>query len=961
MFSPLELMYFMAAGHESNKRKERENKVTTYALQGGRVAAYGLDDEIPEDAKPFATKIGGQIVNHPKPEKPPEAKPFEIDVFSRSDKHLPETKLFAEDPIGATSQEGWSQFLIQSGVDKNSDEYADFMGGLQRVGRATRMPNGSLENLQFMPSYFEGLVEKDVKPTAPVQIEPSRPFARILVQGETDGDFFYDEKGGMNTLKKRVKSLQDNNVDFDILTGSAKPMIFGDEERTQYIFSNEVNNQLMAALGVKAASESTGAFASAPLTWTADGKEQTFSPSGKSEFMYRQDMDRFIRDKVGKKFDWRTMSAGSLDTVYNHMYNDILQKESRKAGILDPQRGLILQPDLLMSVGPRAYPTFFKVGDRFDAKDNTVQGNSFYRYFYSRARNVAAEEITRLGEEMGAGEGSPIFNASFTVELNDGVAIGIPQFITEPRHADHFTKLLQWSADSGFSKNTSLSSIGNAVRSYPSVLGDPASPLAAAPSQYGLRNLAQLSMNPSANAIAGNVLRNATLAYDPTVPGYTPITKELEQVAATVMGASPQAKQIMTDEGLKIVNETIHPTFNDKLALVSVFAPKLEDKSADLDSFYRTNDFKNRVFGGKRLDDMQLEAGNSSRAALESSRLITESMSQIFIIKKDENGLVTYERTPFGQSAGEALLTLSSFVENVKAGIRVGLGTVGVDRDNPVIAGALSLFSSTEKVVTAIDSGSPDVGTMIQDQFGKFGRAKSSYYNPGQSQETFQEKEADARKKRIADLADIERKILSSDSITANAARRRYLNYVIAYSVASALQGGTGGRTISDQDVQNVLNFLSGNVSTAENEYKVLSLLRDDMMYRAQRGAALSSTNNQTVLNAMILSDLETKAGFSVEDNLRNRIEFVDGQNVSTLNPPGEDDALLSAGPRIPEAQHKEFLNGVNLFLQNDDIKDDSGAILSFSDYDDFIASDKIPQAMKNQLMILHESRVKDR
>jgi len=955
MFSPLELMYFMAAGHESNKRKERENKVTTYALQGGRVAAYGLDDEIPEDAKAFATQIGGKIINHPKPEKPPEAKPFEIDIFSRGAEYLPETEAFANDDVGATSREGWSQYFVMSGLPINSPEHVDAMAGLKRVGRGDRMPNGSIENVQFMPAYYEGLVEDNTKPTAPVQIKPSRPFARILVQGETDGDFFYDEKGGMNTLKKRVKSLQDNSVDFDILTGSAKPMIFGDKERTQYIFSDEVNNQLMTALGIKAASESTGAFASAPLTWTGDdGKEQTFIPSSKSTDEYERSMDRFIRNKVGEGFDWTTMNAGSLDTVYNHMYNDILQKESRKAGILDPQGGLMLQPDLLMRVSQYAYPTYFKVGDRFDKEGNTVTGNSFYRYFYSRARNMAADEVVRLGDAMGAGEGSPVFNASFVVDLDNGTAVGVPQFITEPRHKDSFTALLQWSANSGFSETTARSRVGNAVRSYPSVFGDPASPLAATPTQYGLRTLAQLSTNPSSNSIAGNVLRNATLAYDPAVPGYEANAKELEQVATVVMGASPQAR-LLADG--RIVNESVHPTFNDKLALVSVFSPQLEDRSADLDTFYRVNDFKNKTFKGKRFDDMQAEEAAIARSSLEASRLLTEAMSQIFIIKR-EDGVLTYERTPFGQRAGEALLTLSSFMENVKAGIRVGLGSVGVDEDNPVISGALSLFSSTEKVVTAIDAGSPDVGTMVQDQFGKFGRATSSFYNPGQSQETFQAKEAEARKKRIADIAEIQRQMVSTNSITANAARRRYLNYVIAYSVASALQGGTGGRTISDQDVQNVLNFLNGGMSTPENEFAVMSLLRDDLMYRAQRGAALSNKNNQVVLNAMILTDLETKTGFSVAENLRNRIEFVDGENVSTMNPDGDD----PAGPRIPEAQQADFLKSVNLLIRNDgNIKDDDDAVLSFSSYDDFLQSDKLPQAAKEQYMLLFETRMKDR
>ena len=288
----------------------------------------------------------------------------------------------------------------------------------------------------------------------------------------------------------------------------------------------------------------------------------------------------------------------------------------------------------------------------------------------------------------------------------------------------------------------------------------------------------------------------------------------------------------------------------------------------------------------------------------------------------------------------------------------MGLG--GVAKDNAVIAGALSLFSSTEKVVNAIDSGSPNVGTMMQDQFGQFGRATSSFYNPGQSQETFQENEATARADRIRDLAEIERDMLSSDSITANAAKRRYLNYVIAYSVASALQGGTGGRTISDQDVQNVLNFLNGGMSTPENEFKVMSQLRDDLMYRAQRGAALSSTNNQTVLNALILSDLETKAGFSVENNLRNRIEFVNAENVSTMNLRGEDDAALSAKPRIPEAQQADFLKSANLYVRNQGIlRDDDGNILTFSSFDEFMTSDKMPLVEKEQLMKAFEAKRK--
>ena len=52
------------------------------------------------------------------------------------------------------------------------------------------------------------------------------------------------------------------------------------------------------------------------------------------------------------------------------------------------------------------------------------------------------------------------------------------------------------------------------------------------------------------------------------------------------------------------------------------------------------------------------------------------------------------------------------------------------------------------------------------------------------------------------------------DEATRNAAIRRYYRYMIAYQMAAAIQGGTGGRTISDQDVDNILRALGGGDAT---------------------------------------------------------------------------------------------------------------------------------------------------
>ena len=75
---------------------------------------------------------------------------------------------------------------------------------------------------------------------------------------------------------------------------------------------------------------------------------------------------------------------------------------------------------------------------------------------------------------------------------------------------------------------------------------------------------------------------------------------------------------------------------------------------------------------------------------------------------------------------------------------------------------------------------------------------------------------------------------------------------MIAYQMAAAIQGGTGGRTISDQDVENILNALGGMgaFSTPEKELAgidaALTLMQEIYQFNkhlsgtvAERNAAL--------------------------------------------------------------------------------------------------------------------------
>lgn len=67
-----------------------------------------------------------------------------------------------------------------------------------------------------------------------------------------------------------------------------------------------------------------------------------------------------------------------------------------------------------------------------------------------------------------------------------------------------------------------------------------------------------------------------------------------------------------------------------------------------------------------------------------------------------------------------------------------------------------------------------------------------------------------------------------STEVLRKLAIRQYHKYMLAYQLAAAIQGGTGGRTISDQDVQNILNSLNFGVWTpAAVEVATLRTARD--------------------------------------------------------------------------------------------------------------------------------------
>ena len=92
----------------------------------------------------------------------------------------------------------------------------------------------------------------------------------------------------------------------------------------------------------------------------------------------------------------------------------------------------------------------------------------------------------------------------------------------------------------------------------------------------------------------------------------------------------------------------------------------------------------------------------------------------------------------------------------------------------------------------------------------------------------------------------------------ANMALRNYYRYMVAYTMAAAIQGGTGGRTISDQDVQNILNALApgGFFIPAQAEYQILEAAKQMMIEIRDFHADISSGVPRRVAAALRYAEL---------------------------------------------------------------------------------------------------------
>ena len=184
----------------------------------------------------------------------------------------------------------------------------------------------------------------------------------------------------------------------------------------------------------------------------------------------------------------------------------------------------------------------------------------------------------------------------------------------------------------------------------------------------------------------------------------------------------------------------------------------------------------------------------------------------------------------------------------------------------------------------------------------------------GMSKDEYLQAEAKARKENREQFREVTKGINSNDAKVKNLALRNYYRYMVAYTMAAAIQGGTGGRTISDQDVQNILRALNvtGPWIEAKVEVEVLKAAQDMLTEMEAHSRMVASTDPSQSYAALKVQEIARggrKSRYTaddVADRLQTAMKEAEGADETGAGQPALDDADTQKVTKVNE-QFRSF------------------------------------------------------
>ena len=282
-----------------------------------------------------------------------------------------------------------------------------------------------------------------------------------------------------------------------------------------------------------------------------------------------------------------------------------------------------------------------------------------------------------------------------------------------------------------------------------------------------------------------------------------------------------------------------------------------------------------RQFGSDHMHKISLDARASSAAAGQAFQTLNNIRATYFFPKADGSGPDFSRPLDLTMQAGEFVLGIDGFLYLVRKGsdfISRGIGHSIVRQEDlaglapQVLARAQGLVMSPEQAARSAEEGGRGQDAEANRRARENNAALFNSIVADLNSDEFEIVTINGRQERVA------KKLLAS---------RRLYKYLSAYQMAAAIQGGTGGRTISDQDVENMLaafNFTT--FSTPEAELATIDAASGMMLRIRDVDAAIGSNDNKTRYAGIVYADLEGKAQgtatITVYDDVLSAADFLE-------------------------------------------------------------------------------------
>jgi len=352
------------------------------------------------------------------------------------------------------------------------------------------------------------------------------------------------------------------------------------------------------------------------------------------------------------------------------------------------------------------------------------------------------------------------------------------------------------------------------------------------------------------------------------------------------LGAERKVTNPAVEADIKLAfNNAFDGDFESGMALISAFSPPVTGTARDRLLFAAQSGKKSAMFERER---------NSRVTQAESASTAIRVIDKMIQTYYTNDGQFIDINTTLGQfyvSADGAVHMFQQGMENMLPGL------LPVSQDQAVTAAQNTIFGKD-------NNGKPTFLSIVDNQLPAADMLVIAKERGYKTVDAFLEAERTARKENIDSFQKSVAGLGSNDEKVKNLALRNYYRFMVAYSMAAAIQGGTGGRTISDQDVQNILRALKMDsfFGQASTEVEILTAAKEMLVSIEQHSRAVGD-GGQRAYAALKLQELSMgNVGTKINiDDVTDMLEQPGGSGQPT-----KDDVAAAA---MTNAEKLEKIN----------------------------------------------------